>query len=494
VIRDLPLALSEHGNPITVLIPAYGVFADEPGATRLASVEVPFGGTTETAALFELPAVTGNPRQLVLDHPRLAPREPGAIYCDDEADAPFATDAGKFAFFCAATAAALTSRALPRPYVVHVHDWPGALFFLLREFDSRYAGLKKIPSVFTIHNLALQGVRPLTGHPSSLEAWFPELRYDRDIVTDPRWSDCINPMAVAIRLADKVSTVSPTYAREILVSAAPARGFGGGEGLEADLRAVAADGRLVGILNGCAYPENVPGTRDWASLLDAMRREAARWLARDATQPDRQLAERRLAALTAEPPGVLLTSVGRIGSQKTRLFREPVAGGKSALAAILDLMGKDGLFVMIGSGEQEYEDFLTTTAEAHSNFVFLRGYSDEIANGLYAAGDLFLMPSSFEPCGISQMLAMRAGQPCVVHGVGGLRDTVKDRETGFVFAGDDPPAQAAHFTETVAAALALRADDPAAWQQLAGAAAAERFSWARSAAQYSAELYELAGA
>ena len=92
------------------------------------------------------------------------------------------------------------------------------------------------------------------------------------------------------------------------------------------------------------------------------------------------------------------------------------------------------------------------------------------------------------------MLAMRAGQPCVVHGVGGLRDTVKDRETGFVFAGDDPPAQAAHFTETVAAALALRADDPAAWQQLAGAAAAERFSWARSAAQYTAELYELAGA
>ena len=94
----------------------------------------------------------------ILDHARFAPHEPGMIYCDDEADAPFATDAGKFAFFCAAAAAALVKGALPRPHVVHVHDWPGALFFLLREFDSRYARLQQISSVFTIHNLALQGV------------------------------------------------------------------------------------------------------------------------------------------------------------------------------------------------------------------------------------------------------------------------------------------------------------------------------------------------
>ena len=130
VIRDLPLALAERGCKVTVLIPAYGVFADEPGATRVATFEVPFGDTTEPVALFELPSGSGKQRQLVLDHARFAPREPGAIYCNDEADGPFATDAAKFAFFCAAAAAALTSGALPRPDVIHVHDWPGALFFL----------------------------------------------------------------------------------------------------------------------------------------------------------------------------------------------------------------------------------------------------------------------------------------------------------------------------------------------------------------------------
>ena len=489
VILEYPRALAAQGCDVTVLIPAYGAFADEPGATHLASFEVPFAGTTETATLAELPSEPGSPRQLVIDHPRLAPQGPGVIYCNDD-DGPFATDAGKFAFFCTAVAAALVSRTLPPPDIVHVHDWPGGLYFLLREFDSRFARLKLIRSVYTIHNLALQGVRPLTDHPSSLEEWFPELRYDRDIVTDPRWSDCVNPMAVAIRLADKVSTVSPSYAGEILLASAPDSGFSGGEGLEVDLRAIGTDERLVGILNGCAYPDEAPGVKTWSSLLEVMRNEVTRWSSKGEPKDNLQLAGRRLAALTEERPSLLLTSVGRIGGQKTRLFREPVGRDKSALATILERLGDDGLLLMLGSGEPEYEAFLAASAEQHENFIFLNGYSDDIANGLYASGDLFLMPSSFEPCGISQMFAMRAGQPCVVHGVGGLRDTVKNRQTGFVFDGTTASEQAEHFTESVAAALALHKDDPDAWREIATAAAAERFSWERCVIDTARQLYE----
>jgi starch synthase len=453
---------------------------------------VAFGGSLEAVDLCISPAETAGVRHVLLDHPRFAPQGPGQIYCDDDADAPFATDAGKFAFFCAAAATLLREGLLPEPHIIHLHDWPAALLLVLREYDPAFAPLKNIPTVFTIHNLALQGIRPLDGHPSSLKAWFPRLEYDEKTVTDPRWPDCVNPIAAAIRLADKVSTVSATYAKEILEPSDPRSGFSGGEGLETDLIAAHSDGRLVGILNGCAYPEEPPASSDWSRLLDVMRRETARWIAGE-QQPteSHRLAESRLAALSAERPGTLLTSIGRVGVQKTRLFREPVAAGVSALEAILENLGDDALFIMLGSGDAEYEAFLTETAAAYPNFLFLRGYSDAVSELVYATGDLFLMPSSFEPCGISQMLAMRAGQLCVVHGVGGLKDTVSDGATGFVFEGDSPQKQAAQFVSTVADALAIRRSSRAQWQNMQQEAKAARFSWDASAASYEQVLYEL---
>ena len=102
----------------------------------------------------------------------------------------------------------------------------------------------------------------------------------------------------------------------------------------------------------------------------------------------------------------------------------------------------------------------------------------------------FPMPSSFEPCGISQMLAMRAGQPCVVHGVGGLRDTVKHDETGFVFNGRSAVEQADEFVACVDQAFRLRHDDPVAWDLMCNRAAKERFNWQSSAERYIESLYE----
>ena len=99
------------------------------------------------------------------------------------------------------------------------------------------------------------------------------------------------------------------------------------------------------------------------------------------------------------------------------------------------------------------------------------------------------MPSSFEPCGISQMLAMRDGQPCVVHAVGGLRDTVRDGVTGFQFRGRSQRAQARQFVDTVASALAVKQDDPPRWRKICERAAEQRFTWEAAARQYGQKLY-----
>jgi starch synthase len=112
-----------------------------------------------------------------------------------------------------------------------------------------------------------------------------------------------------------------------------------------------------------------------------------------------------------------------------------------------------------------------------------------LAEPVYAAGNLFLMPSSFEPCGISQMLAMRHGQPCVAHGVGGLIDTIHNGETGFIFEGDTAQEQADNFVHATLAALRQRADDPASWKAICDQAKAQRFSWALAAERTVHELY-----
>ena len=172
------------------------------------------------------------------------------------------------------------------------------------------------------------------------------------------------------------------------------------------------------------------------------------------------------------------------------MFLQLTATGATALEEILGLLGKRGVFVLVGSGDTDFEKRIAAIAAENRNFVFLRGYSETSADLLYRGGDLFLMPSSFEPCGISQMLAMRESQPCVVHAVGGLRDTVKDGVNGFAFTGDSPAAKASAFVAAVRGALEMKTDAPGKWQQLRAAAAAARFSWARSAREYAGKMYD----
>ncbi len=493
VVRDVPRALVERGCTVTVLTPAYGVFAALPGSQKITSLGVRFGGIRESLDLYEVPArhpVSGI-RHLVLDHPLFGTCGKGSIYCNDPPGRPFATDAGKFALFCIAAAEAIIKADLGKIDVLHLHDWHAAFLLILRRYDPVYKALKSIRSVYTIHNLALQGIRPFSDDDSSLQKWYPKLKYRRAALADPRWTDCINPMAIGIRLADAVHTVSPTYAKEILSpSEVDTLGQYGGEGLEDDLRTAQADNRLFGILNGCEYPKKYkPVLTSWKALLDLMRAQVMLMAANSSALSSALfIADKRLGELNSKRPKDLLTSVGRITEQKVRLLRQDTSTGRPALEGILEALGEHGLLIMVGSGNQDYELFLTEVAAKYCNFIFLRGYSDELVTALYDMGDLFLMPSSFEPCGISQMLAMRSGQPCLVHHVGGLRDTIQDNINGFAFTGQNPTEQADNLVATVQRALIAKRK-PKKWQTLRKRAAAMRFRWTDSIDAYLKQLY-----
>ena len=144
---------------------------------------------------------------------------------------------------------------------------------------------------------------------------------------------------------------------------------------------------------------------------------------------------------------------------------------------------------LLGTGDEEYEYFLTRLGSRYDNFIFLNGYSDQCARALYANGELFLMPSSYEPCGISQMLAMRDGQPSVIHAVGGLKDTVQDGINGFVFSGRTLTEQVDNFVRTALAAVALKQNAPDQWSLICDQAVRSRTSWDESARQYLQKLY-----
>jgi starch synthase len=284
-------------------------------------------------------------------------------------------------------------------------------------------------------------------------------------------------MAAAIRCADRVNTVSPTYAQEILRPSDHLHGFFGGEGLEGVLRQAAERGRLTGILNGCAYPESVPNTT-WPALRKAVAARGA-LVAEDA----------RLRSLSVKRPRHLLLSVGRVVGQKVGLLLQPLEDHETALDALLDALGDRGLFILLGSGEPALERRLAAVATRHANFLLLRGYDEALSEALYGASDLFLMPSSFEPCGISQMLAMRVGTPCLVHKVGGLADTVEHMVNGFSFEGDDLPAQVKAMLLCFNEALQVQSRKLPLWNSICKNARETRFGWDKVIKAYEKQLY-----
>jgi starch synthase len=544
VIRDLPPALAQCGVIADVAMPNYGFLAQHYHAAHMADVEVDFAGQRHTVAVYRLPRPQHKDAILnvaedqwddavaqiyLFDHPLF--NHQGQVYCSGSADRPFAEDATKFALFSLSVATCLVNKLLPRFEVLHLHDWHSAMVAMLRGCVDDFSALRALPCVFTIHNLALQGIRPFIGDDSSFAHWFPQYVGKLNLIADtsifdPRYSNCVNPMRMGIVLSDKVHLVSPSYAQEVLMPSDYHKGFFGGEGLEADLVVKSLQGNVVGIINGCVYDDvshksnqaqPTQQSEYWALLLQA-ENAVIKWqtktsqlsvldsiaLTRISQSKQTILADyHHLTALKSsvsdDEQRFLLTSVGRLTEQKVLILLQPFnpthatkihASAKTVLEAILESLKKhqpNGVFMLLGSGDVNIANALQATAARYDNFVFLHGYDEALSEQLYRLGSLFLMPSSFEPCGISQMLAMRAGQPCLVHGVGGLNDTIEDNVSGWVFNGATLATQGEALVERFTQVLELFGSDT--WKQVKQNAAKQRFTWDEVAKQYIEKLY-----
>ena len=488
VIRDAPRALAAQGVTVDVVIPDYGFELGE--RHFLGEITVAFNSAPYVLSLFEIPQAQTGVKQIVISHPLLSQSQ--SIYCNDTGDRPFATDATKFALFNAAVCEALKQGKLTQPTILHLHDWHSACVAVLLKFDPRYCELKKLRLVYTVHNLALQGIRPFKGDESSLEAWFPSLNYDGQLLCDPRYPHCFNPMRSAINLADKVHVVSPSYSQEVQIASNEAHGFFGGEGLEKDLQQASQQGKLIGILNGCDYTLQKHTNITNSQLFAQIEATLFSWMVKsEQLQTSHYIAHQRVLQFRAQnTKGPLVTSVGRLTEQKVLLLCQR-HNEELTIDGVCQIINQfNGRLIIIGSGDTKLEQLFTSAMARNNNLLFLKGYGQDIGDSMYQLGDLFLMPSSFEPCGISQMLAMRAGQPCLVHSVGGLKDTVEHNVNGFCFKGQTLTEQSDALLNSLKEALTIMQKKPDQWQKIRACAKKTRFSWSHSVLQYMAQLYK----
>lgn len=488
VVRDIPNALHALGHHVSVIVPDYGQHAV--GRHFVSDIAVPFRQHLETATLWKVTNSNSSVDQYVIGH-SLFSENSGAVYCNDSGDRPFATDASKFAFFSAAVCEVLEHALIPKADIVHLHDWHAATVAVLAKFSGRFNHLAHTKLVYTVHNLALQGIRPFKGDESSLEAWFPTLSYEGHRICDHGVPHCFNPMRAGIALCDKVHVVSPTYAEEVLRPSVPEHGFFGGERLELDMQQAKAQGKLVGIINGCEYSNKTTHAITALQFYEAAESQLFIWMSKfGELKTTYYLAHQRLKQWRDIPcEGPLVTSVGRLTDQKALLLRQP-RGKRLCLDAIAEsLFAHQGRLIILGSGDGYLEYLFTQVMARNPNVLFLNGYGQGLGDALYELGDMFLMPSSFEPCGISQMLAMRAGQPCLVHKVGGLADTVEHGVSGFTFDGNTIEAQVNALINTFEDALTIYVEQPQRYNEIRTSAGAKRFEWKEVALDYLESLY-----
>ena len=493
VIRDVPKYLVKQDVNVDVILPSYGFLAENNRGEVECVLDVPFCGLYETVKLLRLvDQSTASCSQWLLDNPSFVCASRNGIYCDQDDQGPFAFDAAKFALFCSAVCTLIRDYWRERIDVIHLHDWHAALVAVIREFDPAYRILKNYQCVYTIHNLAIQGIRPFAGTVSAFNTWFPNLSYTKENILDPVYQECFNPVRAAINFSDKVHAVSPNYAREITKASDYSRGYYGGENLHLDLQRAKAEKRLVGILNGCEYWSTEPkDAKSWQMFCQRAEAELYKWMSLNReVLSSHHIAAKRLENWSSNSQSTpLITSIGRLTSQKFALLLNSTPQGVP-LARILDVLAEcNGRIVVIGSGEPNIENELCRLMGQFDNLLFLNGYSELLPKYLYYLGDLFLMPSSFEPCGISQMLAMREGQPCLVHQIGGLADTVEHFETGFCFSGSNADEQSDNLVNLFAEVLAVYKTNNKLWQQVGLNAKSRQFSWSTSVLRYIDELY-----
>jgi starch synthase len=447
----LPPALQSLQRDVRLILPAYrSVLAKAEGFEPAAELTLP--GVKGGARLLqgELPG-TRVPTYLV-DIPAYYHRDGGPYGKPGAGD--FADNAARFAALARAVVEVAMDRAglAWHPDLVHCNDWQTGLAPALLSLEpSRPA------SVFTIHNLSYQGLFPAAqrtelGLPGAL--WGP---------AGLEYYGRLSFIKGGLVFADYVTTVSPTYAREIRTSAL-------GYGLEGLLSS--RSGRLMGILNGVDYGE-------WDPSRD--RFLATHYGPDDLDGKAQAKADlQRRMGLPQRPQVPLMGLIGRLVEQK---------GFDLVLGALGRLPDRDLQVAVLGSGEPSLEAALKEAADRHPERVaaFI-GYDEALAHRVEAGADLFLMPSRYEPCGLNQMYSLRYGTVPLVRRTGGLADSVVDadgealaagRATGFVFDAPTPDALA----DAVERALALYAR-PEAWRRLMLTGMAQDFSWSASAWEY----------
>ncbi len=460
VVAALPEALGAVGVEVTVILPGYRTARAAAGAVeRLGRVRAPVSSRLEPADVLRV----GGARVpiLLLDAPRYFDRE--GLYGAGGVDYP--DNAERFVFFCRAALEWLRALGSP-PDILHCHDWQTALApAFLRATAMLYPELRPVRVVQTIHNLAYQGrFWAADWHLLNLDARY----FSSDWLEF--WGD-INFLKAGLVFADVLTTVSPRYAREIQTP-----DFG--EGLEGVLRA--RGGRLRGIVNGIDY-------RVWDPARDptlAVRYAVGDWAGKARCKRALQAA----LGLELDADVALVGIVSRLARQKG------VDVARDALPAFLERSAVQ--FVVLGGGDPDLERALHDLASRFPGRMAVRtGMDEPLAHRIVAGADLFLMPSRWEPCGLSQLYSLRYGTVPVVHATGGLDDTVTEFDpatgagTGLTFSPDTPAALSAALER----ALAVRRT-PAAWAQLRENGMRQDFSWDRSARLYRATYEALLAA
>ena len=460
VAGSLPKALKKQGVDVRVVLPKYGKI-DREYRDKMEHVydgEMSISWRTKFLGIdkLELNGVTF----YFIDNQDYFYREGFYGYGDD---------AERFAFFSRAVL-----ELMPQvdfwPDVIHTNDWHAALVNVYLRLD--HMGdecYERIRTVFTIHNLKYQGVFPK-------DVMEDVLGIDWQYFSngDLEYYDAVNFMKGAIIYADNITTVSRAYADEIQYAYF-------GEGLDGLLRKRAAD--LHGIVNGLDVDLYNPATDKY--LTDPFTKYGVQ----DAVEKkiDNKAALQRMLDLPVERQTPLVAMVTRLVEPK----------GLDLVVRILDelLEHEDMQFVLLGVGDRVYEDWFRELAWRHPTKVSTNIYfSDEMAQRIYAAASIFLMPSAYEPCGIGQLIAMRYGTIPVARATGGLVDTVipynKSKRTGngFLF----PNYNAHELMFTIKKALGLFRDFNS-WKLLMTNAMESDYSWARSAEEYKSLYNRLIG-
>jgi starch synthase len=451
VLGALPPALERLGWEVTLVLPRYRSIWT---GTLVDRIAISVGDQVSRVGFFEasLGAAAQSARAILVDAPELFDRD--GLYASDNVD--YADNPHRFAVLARA-ALEWAARQAVRPTVVHAHDWQtGLVPVYLKTLYASHPMLAGTPSVFTIHNLAYQGLFPAD--------WMPRLDLPSTVFSPDGlefWGK-LSFLKGGINFARAITTVSPRYAAEI-------QSLEFGCGFDGVLRQRAAV--LSGILNGIDTdqwdPQRDPHLPAHYSAGDPAGKATVK------TELLSRFGFPRDGATRQRP---LIGMISRMVDQK----------GLDLIASLgtqLPLIG--ATFVILGTGEPKYEQFWRTLAADNPDRIGVRvGFDEPLAHLIEGGSDMFLMPSRFEPCGLNQMYSLRYGTVPIVRAVGGLADTVREGVTGFVFHEYTPEA----LLETLLRAVAAFAIPPK-WRELQAAGMKQDHSWDRSAREY-VTIYE----